>query len=50
MNILTNNGWEDVDWKVGYPFPYIEDGVTCILQANDFIPNINEVVSGIQLL
>ena len=39
MNILTNFGWEQVDWKNGYPFPDKRDGAICLLQANDLTSN-----------
>jgi len=42
MKILTNNGWEQREWSQDEPFPDEEDGVVCVLFAEDCIPNIDE--------
>ena len=42
MRILTQNGWEEQDWEIGYPLPDHHTASQMFLGANDIIPNMND--------
>ncbi len=42
MRILTQNGWVEQDWEIGYPLPDHHTASQMFLGANYIIPNMND--------
>ena len=42
MRLLTQTGWEDHDWDIGYPLPDHHTASQMIIGAEDLIPNMND--------